>query len=189
MDEQSALIIAGLFANGVLLTQIFIILFAILLLFNRQVKRNKSINNLIRIFSDNALIFSFFIALFTTAGSLFFSEIAHFPPCKLCWYQRIFMYPQVVLLGIAAIKNDFSVRKYILPLSFIGLAIAVYQYILQMSPFPLPCTDEIASCAAKQVVYFGYITIPLMSATAFTAIIALFLFSRKEKTKTGKTSK
>ncbi len=180
MDKASALIIVGLIADGILLAQVFLVFFAILLIFKNRSKNNKTINNIIHIFSDNALFFSFFIALFTTAGSLFFSEIAHFIPCKLCWYQRIFMYPQVLLLGIAAVKNDFSVRKYILSLSLIGLVIAVYHYILQMSPFPLPCSDELANCALKQVAFFGYITIPLMSATAFTLII-LFMFILRKK--------
>lgn len=145
------------------------------------------IKQIIQFFSQNALAFAFLVATAATIGSLFFSEIAHFPPCKLCWYQRIFMYPQVLILGIAAYKNDFGVKKYIIPLSIMGLIIALYQYALQMAPFPLPCTDEIASCAAKQFAIFSYITIPLMSATAFAAIIVLFLFGRKEKV--GKTSK
>lgn len=144
-------------------------------------KYNKMIKQIIQFFSQNALAFAFLVATVATIGSLFFSEIARFPPCKLCWYQRIFMYPQVILLGIAVYKNDFGVKKYIIPLSIIGLIIAIYHYILQMSPIPLPCTDEIASCAAKQFAQFGYITIPLMSATAFGLIIALFLLGGKGK--------
>lgn len=181
MDKQSALMIVGLIADGVLLAQVFLVFFAIVLILKNIYKSNKTINKIVRIFSDNALFFSFFVALFATSGSLFFSEIAHFIPCKLCWYQRIFMYPQILILGIASLKNDFAVRRYILPLSGVGLGVSVYHYILQMSPIPLPCSDEIASCAAKQFAYFGYITIPLMSATAFALIIVLFLLGGKGK--------
>jgi disulfide bond formation protein DsbB len=85
------------------------------------------------------------------------------------------MYPQVILLGIASVKNDFGVKKYIMPLSIIGLLISIYHYMLQMSPIPLPCSDEVANCALKQISYFGYITIPLMAGTAFVVIISLMI--------------
>jgi disulfide bond formation protein DsbB len=129
--------------------------------------------------SQNALILAFFISLFATAGSLFLSEIAHFTPCKLCWFQRIFMYPQVLILGIAAFKNDINVKQYVLPMSVIGVGIAIYHYLLQMSPLPLPCTDEVASCAAKQFAQYGYMTIPFMSLVAFALIIILMVFVRR----------
>ena len=119
-------------------------------------------------------------ALIGTVGSLIFSNVLGYPPCVLCWYQRILMYPQVIILGIATLKNDFAVKKYILPLSIVGLVIAVYHYLLQMSPIPLPCSDQVANCALKQVGFFGYITIPLMSATAF-AMIILFMLIIKRK--------
>jgi disulfide bond formation protein DsbB len=175
MDKQSALIIVGLIADIVLLAQIFAVFSVITIILSKLFKKNKLLKNIIQVFSDNAIIFAFFIALFAMSGSLFFSEIAKFVPCKLCWYQRICMYPQVLLLGIAAWKKDLAIKRYVLPLSIIGFIIAAYHYILQMSPFPLPCSDEIASCAAKQFAYFGYITIPLMSLTAFLLIILFML--------------
>lgn len=180
MDKQSALLVVRLIADAVLLAQIFLAISVCVLILKRLLKKNKLLKNIVQVFSDNAIIFAFFIALFATSGSLFFSEIAHFIPCKLCWYQRILMYPQVILLGIASLKNDLAVKKYILPLSIGGLLIAVYHYILQMSPIPLPCSDEVANCALKQVGFFGYITIPLMSATAF-ALIILFMLQVKKK--------
>ncbi|OGH17309.1 MAG: hypothetical protein A3C30_01365 [Candidatus Levybacteria bacterium RIFCSPHIGHO2_02_FULL_40_18] len=131
--------------------------------------------------SDNSLPFAFLVAVAATAGPLFLSEIAHFTPCKLCWFQRIFMFPQVLILGIATFKNDFSIKRYILPMSVIGAAIAIYHYLLQTSPIPLPCSDEVANCTLKQFAYFGYITIPLMSFTAFALIIFLMLFLKRQK--------
>lgn len=180
MDKQTALIIVGLFADLVLVGQILIALFALLFLASRVAKKNKFIASIMRFLSENALSLGFLIALIAMSGSLFFSEIAHFTPCKLCWYQRICMYPQVVLFGIAAIKNDFKIKIYSLALATIGLVIAIYHYVLQMSPIPLPCSDEVANCALKQVGYFGYITIPLMSATAFLMIIILMLQIKKK---------
>ena len=181
MDRASALIVVGLIANLVFISHIFLAIFGSVFVLTRLAKNNKMLKNIVHFFADNALIFSFFIALFATGGSLFFSEIAHFNPCKLCWYQRIFMYPQVIILGIAAFKNDLLVKKYVLPLSIIGFVIGIYHYLLQMSPIPLPCSDEVANCALKQVAFYGYITIPLMSATAFALIILFFLISSKKK--------
>lgn len=181
MDKQSALVVVNLIADLVLLAQIFIAFFVSVIILDKLFKKNKLFKGIIQIFSDNAIIFAFFVALFAMSGSLFFSEIAHFVPCKLCWYQRICMYPQVLLLGIAAWKNDLGIKRYVLPLSVIGLIIAIYHYILQMSPIPLPCSDEVANCALKQFSYFGYITIPLMSATAFTLIILFMLLIKNKK--------
>ncbi|HVT00937.1 MAG TPA: disulfide oxidoreductase [Patescibacteria group bacterium] len=181
MDKASALLIVNGFADLVLLSQVFLVVFILILVLSKVFKKNKTLKGVVNVFSENALIFAFFVALAAMTGSLFFSEVAHFVPCKLCWYQRICMYPQVLILGIAAFKNDFSIKRYILPLSIIGFLIATYHYVLQMSPLPLPCTDEIASCAAKQAAFFGYITIPLMSWTAFAMIILFMLLIKKKK--------
>lgn len=172
-------IITG-FAILTLISQILLGIFVIIFFFDKLTKGNKSIKKIIQTLSSNSLAFAFIVSVIATLGSLFLSEIAHFVPCKLCWFQRIFMYPQVLLLGIATFKNDFGVRKYIIPLSAIGLTIAIYHYILQMSPIPLPCTDELASCAARQFAQFGYITIPMMSLTAFLLIIFFMLISKKK---------
>src|SRR3989344_7855918 len=117
MNKADALVVVSLFSYLVLLAQVIIGFFVILLILRRLDKNNKTVNKFIQFLSEYSLVFSFFIALFATSGSLFFSEIAHFTPCKLCWYQRIFMYPQLLLLGIATIKNDFNIRRYILPMS------------------------------------------------------------------------
>lgn len=159
--------------------QIFIVLFGIVFILHKVNKKNKILKNIVEFFSSNSLYFGLLVATVATTGSLFLSEIAGFAPCKLCWYQRIFMYPQVILLGIASFKNDCGIVKYTLPLLGIGIAVASYHYVLQMSPLPLPCTDEIASCAAKQAARFGYITIPLMSWTAFLLIGVFMLITKK----------
>lgn len=152
----------------------------ILLLVSTRISKNTNLKKIAKTISLNSMSLAFLVALIATLGSLFLSEIAHFTPCKLCWFQRIFMYPQALILGIAIYKNDFSIKKYIIGLSTVGLLIAIYHYVLQMAPIPLPCTDEIASCAAKQFAQYGFITIPLMSSTAF-ALILLFMFLSRKK--------
>ena len=127
--------------------------------------------------TQKGLLIAFLVALTATSGSLYFSEVAGFEPCKLCWFQRIFMYPQVFLLGTALIKKTKDVAKYVLPLSIIGGFIAIYHYIMQISPNTLtPCSaiGFSVSCSERFFTYFGYITIPWMSFSAFL-LISLFV--------------
>src|SRR3989344_5508160 len=107
-------------------------------------------------------------AVVATSGSLFASEIAHLPPCVLCWYQRIAMYPLVVILTVGILKKDKALPFYVLPLSLIGAGIAFYQYLLQLGVFPntVPCALGV-SCTTKYVEWFGFVTIPFLSLVAF----------------------
>jgi disulfide bond formation protein DsbB len=125
--------------------------------------------------STHAIVLMGTVAAVATAGSLFYSEIALFAPCKDCWIQRIFMYPQVVLLGIAFFRKDKNIAWYILALSLLGGAMSAAHYIEQwgamLNPLendPLaPCDLSGVSCSATYIFQFGYITIPLMAGTAF----------------------
>ena len=131
---------------------------------------------------NNALLFSFIVALTATAGSLIFSEILKLEPCKLCWFQRIFMYPQVVLLGLALFKKDKNIASYSIALSIIGAIIAVYHYFLQISVVSKSFCSAIgysASCTDTFAPIFGYITIPMMSLTAFLMIISFLMTAPK----------
>ncbi len=133
-------------------------------------------------FGKHALLLTFLIALTTTLGSLFYSDVAGYEPCKLCWYQRIFMYPQVIVLGIALMMRDAKARVYSVTLSSIGALIAGYHYLLQLGIAPnIPCSavGYSVSCAKNFVMNFGYITIPLMSLTAFALILCLWLANTK----------
>lgn len=132
-----------------------------------------------RFVSQRLLILSFLVALGATLGSLFYSKIIGYEPCVLCWYQRIFMFPQVFILGLALIKKDFSVMPYIKTLSLIGLVIAGYQSLLQMDLVPsIACSASAISCAQRYFLTFGYITLPLMGFTAFMLLIMLASFRR-----------
>jgi len=122
------------------------------------------------------LVITFIVALTATGGSLFFSEIAQWTPCKLCWFQRIFMYPQVPLLALALWRRDRRIASYIVFLCLIGMVFAAGHYAEQVRAAMeavagkglTPCDPSGVSCAATQIFKFGYITIPLMAFTAFT---------------------
>ncbi len=138
---------------------------------------------ILEIISSRANLFAFVVALTATLGSLFYSEIAHYDPCKLCWLQRIFMYPQAILFGIALWKRS-NIRAYSIALSGVGAVIAGYHYLLQRGIAPsLACSSVgySVSCAKIFVMNFGYITIPLMAFTAFALIIITQAFGSGDK--------
>ncbi|MGG3754288.1 disulfide oxidoreductase [Bacillus anthracis] len=135
---------------------------------------------------DKKVLFAWVIALISMLGSLYFSEVKGFKPCNLCWYQRIFMYPLVILLGIALLKKDEKIRIYTTPLAVIGFFIAAYQYIIQKSSFLQrhiePC--EIGeSCVTLYINWLGFITIPFLSMAAFGVIVALLMTFNSENKK------
>lgn len=110
-------------------------------------------------------------------GSLYFSEFAGYTPCILCWYQRIAMYPLVLIIGAGLLLKDKKMAFYALPLSIVGLVIAFYHNLLQwgvISEKLAPCTLGV-SCVTKTVIAFNFVTIPLLSLTAFVLITGLML--------------
>lgn len=124
------------------------------------------------------------IALVATVGSLFFSEVMELPPCVLCWYQRIAMYPLVLIIGTGIVLRDIRLKIYALPLCLIGLGISIYHNLLYYGIIPesiTPCTAGI-SCTSRQIEWLGFITIPLMALTAFI-LITIFLLIYKTKDK------
>jgi disulfide bond formation protein DsbB len=126
------------------------------------------------------LFIAFVAALLATLGSLTYSEILGYAPCKLCWIQRIFMYPQVLVLGLALWgkhKENRALLDLSLLMSIIGGVAALYHYLMQLGFIPEGSCAAIgysASCAERFVLQFGYITIPFMALSAF-ALIALAL--------------
>ncbi len=120
------------------------------------------------------------VAVTATLGSLYFSEIANFVPCTLCWYQRIFMYSSAVVLVVAAWRGDRDVRWYVLPLALIGAAISSYHSWIQAFP---PeggtsfCTAD-APCTARHVWEFGFVSIPFMALSAFLFVITMMVLAR-----------
>ena len=114
------------------------------------------------------------VAGVATAGSLYFSEVAGFVPCALCWYQRIAMYPLVLLLGIAALRHDVGVRRYVGPIAAIGALISIYHIGVERLPgLPTGSCSLAAPCDLIWVERFGFITIPVMALAGFLAILTL----------------
>ncbi len=122
-------------------------------------------------------------ALVSTAFSLYFSQILLLPPCILCWYQRIFMYPLTIILTIGILQKDRKVYRYVLPLSITGGLIAIYHNLLYYKILPesaAPCTLGI-SCTTKLIEWGGFITIPLLSLAAFSVITICMLVLKKNE--------
>ncbi|HEX7171968.1 MAG TPA: disulfide bond formation protein B [Candidatus Limnocylindria bacterium] len=121
-----------------------------------------------------ALWLAVVVATVATAGSLYFSEVAGFVPCALCWYQRIAMYPLVLVLGIAALRGDVQVRRYVGPMAAIGAVISIYHIGVERLPgLPTGSCSLEAPCDLIWVERFGFITIPVMALAGFLAILAL----------------
>lgn len=140
---------------------------------------------MVRMLSQNIRYIAFAQALLATLGSLYFSEIAHFTPCVLCWYQRICMYPLVAILAVGILKKDKNLPYFVLPLSLIGLAISSYHNLLYYGVIPealAPCTAGV-SCTTRFFAWFGFVTIPLLSFTAFAIITACMVLLLKQKKK------
>lgn len=131
-----------------------------------------------------AIELAFIVSFGATVGSFFYSEIIGFEPCKLCWFQRILMYPQPLILGIALAKKHTNVRDYILPFAILGMIIAGIHYYTQIGGTSTLCpeSDTAISCIQRFIFEFNYITIPVMSFTVF-ALVSLLMVSQKIKLK------
>ncbi len=118
------------------------------------------------------LYFSWVIALLSLLSSLYISEILQYPPCSLCWFQRIVMYPLVWLIPAGILKEDKNIPFFVVPLSILGMIVAFYQILLQANllPITIPCGSEVISCATVQLQIFGFLTVPMLSFVAFTLI-------------------
>lgn len=118
------------------------------------------------------------IATVTTVGSLYYSEVAGFAPCTLCWYQRIAIYPQVIVLWVAAARRDTSVWLTSTLLAALGVAISAWHIVIERNPALAGPCDPANPCAIKWVEEFGVLTIPTMAAIAGLSFIALTLLAR-----------
>lgn len=130
--------------------------------------------------SKYILYFALFLSLSGTFGSLYFSEIRHFAPCVLCWYQRILLYPISILIPVGILLKDKKLPFYILPLSLIGTGVALYHELLQtgvINEAITPCSFGV-SCTAKYVNWFGFISIPFLSLIAFILISLCMIIYR-----------
>jgi disulfide bond formation protein DsbB len=139
---------------------------------------NESARALIAWITPRALWGAFGFSLFAAAMTLVYSDYLGIEPCSLCWWQRVFLYPQVILFGAAAWKKDSYIAEYSIVLSFFGAGVALYQHFLQIFPGSLPCPSTGVSCAQRFLFEFGFVTYPLMAFALFTLLMAGMLIAR-----------
>ncbi len=159
---------------------VLIIVFAIYLKIQGKSFRSTEYGLFLR---KNYLLFGFIVSLGAMLGSLFYSEIMGYAPCVLCWYQRIFMYPQAFIFAFAMWKKDKRIATCSLMLSIIGGLIALYHYIFQIGFLGVSGICDIigysSSCSEAFFTNLGYLTIPMMAFTAFVLLIILGIVSKK----------
>lgn len=122
------------------------------------------------------LYLGWIVALVATGGSLYFSEVVGFVPCKLCWFQRILMYPLVIVLGMASFRDERQLSIYVLPMTIIGGLIALFHYLEQKVPgfaASAICRGGGVPCDAEYINWLGFITIPLLALVAFVLVTVL----------------
>lgn len=167
-----------------------ILLFAISLISLVPAVKHKVLDK----FSKNEnlpIIVVLILSLSATMGSLWYSEIIGFEPCKLCWFQRIFMYPIVLISFIGWQLRDVKSMFYIKALAMVGIVIATYHVIIQRIPQTgLSCgtVGQGVSCDGKWVNAFGLVTIPLMALTIFIAILLVIMLAQRAHSKTNNSS-
>ena len=123
---------------------------------------------------------AFVVSSVATGGSLFFSEIAHFVPCELCWFQRICMYPLSIATLLAALANDRRAARYLLPLPVVGAGVSVYHLLVENGVVEQARACLISApggCATKWIDEFGYMTIPTLALTGFALCFAFLVLA------------
>ena len=135
--------------------------------------------------SWNILFLCWLVASVSTMGSLFFSYVMNFAPCVLCWYQRIFLFPLVIILAVGLFPLDKSVVKYALPLAIVGWLTAAYHNLLYAGIIPesiQPCSQGV-SCTEEYIKLFGFLSIPMLSLLSFSTIISLLILLQRRTSK------
>ena len=127
--------------------------------------------------TEQGLSLTWCIATIATLGSLYFSEIQGYQPCTLCWYQRILMYPLVIVLGIATAKKDLKQVVYVLPMSLLGMGFSAYHYAIEKTDWFDGDGNAcgLIPCDVAYINWFGFVTIPFLALIAFTLITAILL--------------
>jgi disulfide bond formation protein DsbB len=178
--------VTGILAFLTLVSHVGIVLALVVFIGAHITGRTKQLfkHPLFRWIASRGLLLSFIVAVTATVGSLFFSEVAGYEPCKLCWYQRIFMYPLVIIFGLVLGKRERITVTYGLVMSALGAFVAANHYYLQTTKTSslIPCSTVgySVSCADTFVMNYGYITIPMMALTAFVLICIGMLMYRHE---------
>jgi len=141
--------------------------------------RNSWGREVIAFVRKHSLVIGVFVSLATVLGSLFYSSVMGYPPCELCWWQRVFLFPTLILFIVGWKRGDKSVFSYVTPLALIALVIALYQTLSQTTGLSLlDCTAVGGACSKVYVNAFGYITIPVMGITSAAYLLLLSFINR-----------
>jgi disulfide bond formation protein DsbB len=138
--------------------------------------------NLDKTISTKIILLCFLVASSATLGSLFFSDVMGFVPCNMCWYQRIFMYPLVIIFLINLLYPDDRVFKYAFPIVVVGLLFAIYHNLLMFGLIPesaVPCASGVP-CSTEYINWFGFITIPFLSLISYLILFLLLVFTKEK---------
>jgi disulfide bond formation protein DsbB len=132
------------------------------------------------LFGAKAIWLAWAVALVATVGSLMYSEWFHYVPCRLCWFQRIAMYPLAVVLLVGAIRREVGVKYYAIPIALIGLVISIYHNVVQFFPsLEGGSCDPLNPCSARTIEMFGFMDLPFMAGAGFIVIAVLLAFYTK----------
>ena len=135
-----------------------------------------------RAVGSDAIGLALVVATVSTGGSLWLSYGAHFQPCTLCWYQRICMYPLVVILGLGILRRDANVRLYAAVMAAVGLGFSLYHILVEHFPsLEGGVCERTNPCTLIWVRRFGYLTIPTMAASAFALILSCAWVARPSR--------
>jgi len=150
----------------------FLLVAILLLIYGRQ---HPTLQRWFQLLVDHAALWAWVVALVAMLGSLFYSEVIGYEPCKLCWWQRIFMYPLAVILALSWQRRERVALFYAGWLALLGGVVAAYHYTMQrgLLPSAVCSITGAADCSREYVFAFDYVTIPLMSLTAFVLIMVL----------------
>lgn len=174
-------LIPSITQNLTVFANIVLILLLLLLIF-----KPKMFENELTFLYKHARLFALIVAVAALLGSLGYSEILGYNPCKLCWIQRIFMFPLTIILGIAYFTKDKGIEKYVISLATLGGIVSLYQYYAQRFNISTSCLPGEESCARIWEFAYGYITIPMMAASAFALIIVFSYMAFRYRQKNNK---
>lgn len=152
---------------------------ALVLLLMRSLRPSSQVAAYARDLAPMAGWLAFIIAAGATLGSLYYSEIAHYEPCKYCWLQRIAMYPSALLLGIAAFRRDAAVKYYVIPLAALGAIVSAYHFYIEQFPTSGGSCSPTVPCNVPYFQQWGFVSLAFMALTGFLAIIVLLLLTDK----------
>ena len=175
MSDTTQAVSAGLAGLAIALQVLLAVLLAMWLLGRVWAAPRRALGALRESLAGGELWLAAIVAVVATAGSLYFSEVADFVPCRLCWFQRIAMYPLAVMLPFAAIRKDFrNAPLYALPMTLAGAGVAIYHIYIENNPGAESAGCKIsAPCSTKWIDEFGYVTIPTLALTAFVVVFCL----------------